>query len=121
MNRDLKPEEHESIDLNQALQLIDRYLARAGEKFDTGEEALAATMFGFSRSPSEFIEICVNGPTQISYKFEVSRPEEPWYRKLFSGVFRYEQELHSREELIEKIREFFTTPSPEIKRRLEKK
>jgi hypothetical protein len=41
------------------------------------------------------------------------------FRKRFSGVFQYEEELHSREELIQKIEEFFTTPVQEIKRRLE--
>jgi hypothetical protein len=76
-------------------------------------------MFGFSRSKSEFIEICVNGPTQISYKFEVADPTASWFSKLFKAVFRREAELHSREELVQKVEEFFTTPMLEIKRQLE--
>jgi hypothetical protein len=75
---------------------------------------------GFSRSKSELIEICVNGANQIAYKFEVADLEAPWFRKLFNGVFRREAELHSREELVRKVEEFFTTPVPEIKRRLER-
>jgi hypothetical protein len=112
-------EEHEPIGLDEALKLVDRYLARSCERFETAEEAIAATMFGFSRSKSEFIEICVNGANQISYKFEVADLEAPWFRKLFKGVFRRETELHSREELRQKVEEFFTTPILEIKHRLE--
>jgi hypothetical protein len=119
MNLKLKVEEHEAISLDEAIKIVDRYLARGGEKFQTAEEAIAATMFGFSRSKSEFIEICVNGPIQISYKFEVSDPEAPWYRKMFGGVFQHDEELHSREEMVQKVEEFFTTPVLEIKRQLE--
>ena len=119
MTPKLAVEEHDPIGLDEALQLVDRYLARGSEKFKTAEEAMAATMFGFSRSKSEFIEICVKGPAQISYKFEVADPEASWFRKLFKGVFQYEDELHSREELVQKVEEFFTTPVQEIKRQLE--
>ena len=119
MTPKLAVEEHDPIGLDEALKIVDRYLARGSEKFQTGEEAIAATMFGFCRSKSEFIEICVNGPTQISYKFEISDPTASWFSKLFKGVFRREAELHSREELIQKVEEFFTTPVLEIKRQLE--
>jgi hypothetical protein len=119
MNPKLAVEEHDPIELDEALKLVDRYLARGSEKFKTAEEAIAATMFGFSRSKSEFIEICVNGPAQISYKFEVSDSDASWFCKLFKGVFRREEELHSREELVQKVEEFFTTPVQEIKRRFE--
>jgi hypothetical protein len=119
MTPKLAVEEHDPIGLDEALKLVDRYLARGGEKFQTAEEAIAATMFGFSRSKSEFIEICINGPAQISYKLEVSDPAASWFSKLFKGVFRRETELHSREELVQKVEEFFTTPVQEIKRQLE--
>jgi len=119
MKPKLAVEEHDPIELDEALKIVDRYLARGSEKFQTVEEAIAATMFGFSRSKSEFIEICVNGPTQISYKFETTDPTASWISKLFKGVFRHEAELHSREELVQKGEEFFTTPVLEIKRQIE--
>ena len=118
MTPKLTVEEHDPIGLDEALKLVDRYLTRGSEKFKTAEEAIAATMFGFSRSKSEFIEICVNGPAQISYKFEVADLEASWLNKLFKGVFRREAVLHSREELVQKVEEFFTTPVQEIKRQL---
>ena len=121
MSSNLVIEEHELIGLDEAFKLVDRYLARGNEKFETAGEAMAATMFGFSRSKSEFIEFCVNSFDRISYKFEVAEKEASWFSKLFKGVFRTEAELHSREEVLQKVEEFFATPVLEIKRRLESK
>jgi hypothetical protein len=113
-------EEHEPIALEEALRIVDRYLNQGTEEVASGEQALAATMFGFSRSKSDFIEICINGPTQISYKFEMADPDPDasWLRRMFKGVFQHEEELHSREELIMKVEEFFMTPAQEIRNRL---
>ena len=119
MTPKLAVEEHDPIGLDEALKIVDRYLARGSEKFQSAEEAIAATMFGFSRSKSDSIQICVNGPAQISYKFEVADTAASWFSKLLKGVFRREVELHSREELVQKVEEFFTTPVLEIKRQLE--
>ena len=46
-------------------------------------------------------------------------PKRVKFRKMFKGVFQHQEELHSREELVQKIEEFFTTPVTEIKRQLE--
>jgi hypothetical protein len=119
MTQDLAAEEREPVELAEALRIVDRYLARRTETFASAEESLAGTMFGFSRSASDFIEICVHGPTKMSYKFEAADPNASWFRKLFKGVFQHEEELHSREELVHKVEEFFRTPVAEIRRRLE--
>jgi hypothetical protein len=118
MNGKLAVEEHEPIELEEALKIVDRYLYRGTEKFESAEQAIASTMFGFSRSKFEFIEICVNGPAEISYKFGMSDPDASWFRKALKGVFHHEEELHSREELVQKVEEFFTTPAQEIRKRL---
>jgi hypothetical protein len=111
MNLDQKVEEHEPIDLKRALEIADQYLDRGRGKFESAEEAIAATMFGFSKSKSEFIEICINGPKRISYKIECSNPNASWFQKLRGGTIRHEDELHSRDKLIHKITEFFSYPS----------
>jgi hypothetical protein len=105
----LAVEDHDPIGLDEALELVDLYLTRSCERFKTAEEALAATMFGFRRSRTELIEICVSGPAHISCKVEITAPERSWHSKLFKGGFRRETELHSREELVQKVKEFFTT------------
>ena len=110
MSLDQKVEEHEPIDLKRATEIANQYVARGSEKFKSGEEAIAATMFGFSKSKSDFIEICVNGAKQISYRIEFSNPDASWFEKLRGGAFQHGEELHSREELIEKVTEFFFLP-----------
>ena len=82
MNLHQKVEEHEPVDLKEAIEITNQYLARGGEKYKTDNEALAETMFGFSKSKSEFIEICVNGKKQFSFKFEYSDPNAHGFRKL---------------------------------------
>jgi len=114
MNLDQRIEEHEPIDLKQAIEIADRYLARAGEKVKNDNEALAATMFGFSKSGTDFIEICVNGAAHISYKFEFSNPQAPWFQKFWKGTFQSEVELSSRDQLAQKITEFFSHSSQQI-------
>jgi hypothetical protein len=114
MNLDQKVEEHESIDLKRAIEIADQYLVRGNEKFKDDREAIAATMFGFSKSKSNFVEICINGPKQISYKFEFLNPEPSWFRKLRNATFRYENELHSRDKLIQKITDFFSFSSERL-------
>jgi hypothetical protein len=111
MNLDQKIEEHEPIDLKRAIEITDQYLARGREKFKSDKEAIAATMFGFSKSKTEFIEICVNGSEQISYKFEFSNLDASWFQKLQNKTFRLEEELKSGDELVQKVTEFFSHSS----------
>ena len=118
LNLGQKVVEHESVDLDRAIGIADEYLARGSEKFKSDKEAFAATMFGFSKSKSDFVEICVNGPKEISYKFEYSDPDASWLQRLRNGTFRHELELRSRNELIQKITEFYTHSSQQTVRRL---
>ncbi len=117
----LDAEERGPIQLQDALALLDRYLSAGNLTFEDAEQALATTMFGFKRSNSEFIELCVNGPDQISYRLEIWDLRGPWYRQLFRRVFKHEEELHSREAAVQKVVEFFTTAPEELKRRLERR
>ncbi len=41
-------------------EVIDRYLARLRPHYQRGEEALAATMFGFTRLDGSYMQICVH-------------------------------------------------------------
>lgn len=115
MNLHQKVEEHEPVDLEQAIKIVDQYLAHGREKFISDNEALAATMFGFSKSKSEFIEICINGPKQISYKFVFSNPNASWLQKLQgNGTFQREEVLNTHNQLLAKVTEFFSLSSEQI-------
>lgn len=107
-----KVEKHDLIGLKEAVGIVDRYIAGAGKIFETDKEAMAASMFGFSKSKNNFIEICVLEPDQFSYRFEYSGNAAG---KWLGGEFRYEAELQSRDELIQKVTEFFSNPSETLK------
>ncbi|MBI1216827.1 MAG: hypothetical protein GC185_13570 [Alphaproteobacteria bacterium] len=124
IGEDLGPREQPPVALDEALEIARRYYANAEKKFDTAEQGLAATMFGFSRDKDTFIELCVNAPDDISYKFEM--PKNPdkkpaWYEKFLSFAFQYETTLKSQGELEGKIREFYTCPAMDIRTVLEAK
>jgi hypothetical protein len=112
---DVNVKDNGAVDLNGALKIVDEYMFRAGKVYEYAEDAVAETMFGFSRSESEFIEICVDGVNQISYKFEYAEPSGSWFTRFFGGVYQYEEELDSKEKLIEKVTNFFTKTPQEIK------
>lgn len=105
ISQDLEVETHEPVSYDRAVEIIDGYLARGMEAYKGGEEAIAATAFGFSCSESEFIEICVNGPSEFAFSAE--SPEETWLGKLLRGIAHRDEVLHSREELLARVNDFF--------------
>ena len=119
LDKDMKTCEHPPVDLDRAIEIVEDYYARGNDTFATGEDALRATMFGFSRSKTEFIEICVHGPSQIAYKFELADPDASFLRRMFGGTFQFETELRSKSELIERVKEFFALAPAAIKARLQ--
>src|SRR6267378_6395844 len=64
MTPDLKTAERGPLDLAAAMAVIDDYLARLKPRYESGEAALAETMFGFSRGPNDVIEICLHTPSK---------------------------------------------------------
>jgi hypothetical protein len=119
LDSNLKGVDQAPVDLARAREIAEEYYARGLQSYVSGEEAVAATMFGFSRSPSVFIEICVNGASEISYTFEYSDPAASWLRKVFGGTYRFETVLPSKSELLQRIEEFFSMSAPALKAKLE--
>jgi len=104
MDQSFKVVEYGQVSIDQALKVVDERFARLRPKYETGEEAIAETMFGFYREKDTFIEICINGPTEISFKFEVPRSKR---FLIFQSVYQKETTLKSKGELIERIKAFF--------------
>lgn len=121
MNEEEEIKEHERLTLEEALEIVDRYMARAAGKRKPDDDGEDGKLFGFFRDRTDFIEITAYGPKQISYRFEMLDTEASWLRKLFNRVFQFEEMLDSRKALEKKVEEFFTTPLEEIKRRLKKR
>lgn len=110
MNLNLATEEHDPVNLQEALQIADRYWERAVEKGQTGEQALPARTFGFGWK-NHFMEICIHNPTQISCTLETLKT---WPRK---GTLEQEERLHDRDTMRQRIEELYTCSPEELRRR----
>jgi hypothetical protein len=67
-------------------------------------------MFGFQKSKSEFVEICINGSEAISFKYEVSLPKKVLFLTV-PKLFQKEVILHSRDDVKAKVAAFFELDS----------
>lgn len=108
--------EHGGVTAAGALAVVDERFAALKESYGSAEEALAATLFGFSRSADTFIEICLNGRDDISFKFEFPLPRR---LLVFGGVSSTELRLRSKDELCALVSLFFASPAAAYKDRLE--
>jgi hypothetical protein len=120
VNFNLTVEDHALVGLDEAIHIADTYFGRADGKHTWGEAAIAATTFGFG-SETEFVEFCINGPRDISYRFEASDMSVPWFLKPWRGTFQHKENLRSRDEMIQRIQEFFSSPADEILNRYKKR
>ncbi len=98
------------ISKQEALKIVENYFARLKPTYESAEEALAETMFGFQRSKSEFIELCINGPAEISLKYEASVPRKVLFLNL-PDLIQEEWTLGSKQEVEEEVAAFFDLDS----------
>jgi hypothetical protein len=118
MTRDLKPVDHEPVDLPEALSLIDRYFGQLRSTYASGEEALAATMFGFARAKDDFLELCLNGVSEISVRVELPRPGGGGLLAKLRGAPKYEETLTSRESVAKRVEQYFSLSAAEFQTKL---
>jgi hypothetical protein len=104
-----------SVDLEEALAIVQRYYAEVRPFYETFEEAMSATMFGFSRSDEEFIEICMCDPGEISVKIELPVTGTSWIPRFLRAPFQHEETVQSLGAVEERVRQFFTMAPNELK------
>lgn len=117
-NRDLSAEDRGVVDVEAAIGIVRRYFDDLRSHYGSGEEALAATMFGFSRSESDFIELCIHTPTHVALRVE---PPPSSSAGLFKRLFRAktgEIKLSSRAETEQRVREYFQETPANFRLRL---
>jgi len=114
IDRTLKVESHEPVDLNGAVKIIDQYLSNYKLKYDSGEDALAASMFGFSRGDNDFIEICINGLNLISVEIELPSVKSNSILNIFKNNYKYIETLDSTYELQKRTHQYFTLSPKEL-------
>ena len=108
IDANLKTQENGVVSLAQAISIVNRHFTELKPHYETSEQALAATMFGFCRTKDTFIEICIHSFSEISFKYEMLNADTAWYLKLFKGIEQFEEILKSREALIDRVEKFFT-------------
>lgn len=100
MHYGLSPElqtiEHGPVGLVAAIDVARAVYGRQRASYESGEQALADTMFGFSRGEHDFIELCVNGPDDISVTVELP-VRAKW--GIFGKGFRDERTVRSLAEV----------------------
>lgn len=83
--------------------------------YEFAEDDLAASVFWFSRSNHDLIEICLNGPESITTRVELPVEGVPWLLKPFLGTCRHEETLDSMEGAVERVRQFFELSAAEFR------
>jgi hypothetical protein len=107
MDTNLRIVEQEPVTLVRALEIVDDYFSRVQSRYESGEEAITATMFGFSRSDRDFIEICVHDTGCASCHVEGPQVSGSIWRRLFQSRNR-DEEIIGRAEIIDRVTAYFT-------------
>jgi hypothetical protein len=102
---ELQTIEHGRVELAAAIDVTRAVYGRQRSSYETGEEALADTMFGFARAKDDFIELCVNGPEAVS--ITVALPIRAGWG-IFGQSVRAERTVRSLGEAEEWLRRYFT-------------
>lgn len=110
LDRSLHGVQHDPVPLAEALSIADGYFKRLKPHYQGAEEALAETVFGFSRSQRDHMEICIHAPDHISVTVELPASLERGFIDRFFRHGRREQRLHSRSALATILRTYFTAP-----------
>jgi hypothetical protein len=105
--------DHEPVTLDEAIAIARDYLGRADTVYQSAEEGTEATMFGIGSNTS-FIEFGLISSSHISCRFEVAKKSGSWLSRFFSGVFQRDSKLTSEAQMIDRIREFYTTPLEDL-------
>jgi hypothetical protein len=103
----LRTVEHGSLALDEAYDLIDRFFGQLRPHYDSGEEALAASMFGFTRPDGSYMQICVHAPDMIEVEYDFSLVKNRLLRLVAGRRQRWER-LRSRDQLRTRTSLFFT-------------
>lgn len=117
LDRDLHTVDHESITLAEANEIIDRYLATLQPHYEWGEDALAATMFGFRRPDGSYMQICIHSADQIDVEYDFSLIRNRLLR-LVGGRNQRDERLTSARGVKARTKLFFEHSREEFQRLL---
>ena len=119
LDRDLRTKDFGPVSLEDAIRIVHERFARFRLHYESGEEALSETMFGFSRATNEFIELCIHGHDHISFRSELPSLRPAGWLKRLTSVVAFEDVLTGRDEVVRRVTAFLTLPEAEFARQLE--
>jgi hypothetical protein len=120
IDEQLRTVERGAVSLEQARDAIDAYFSQATPSYATHEEALAQTMFGFSKPTGSFVELCIHTLAEISFKFESQVLGRSGLFGLGSRPYQFEATLRSRSDVIAAVERFFVASDEEYRSFIER-
>lgn len=114
---DLGLSERGPVDLAAALGVVDGYFARLKPRYESGEEALAETMFGFQRATDDMLEICLHRHDHISVHVELPEARGGGLFARFRRGFQHDRELRSRDEVHALVTAYFDLTPEKFRQR----
>lgn len=114
MDEDLNTVENGIVTKQQAMDIIDKYILAQDIPTETGEQAVANSMFGFSINSDTFIELALDTRDEFRIKFETPETKKLAFIKI-PGLFQKEKFTQDKEELKRIAAEFFDLSHDEFK------
>jgi hypothetical protein len=101
-----KPKDKRKVTGNEAVKIIDEYRNNLKAFYEDPDKALEDSLFGFSYSKTDFIEICIDTKDTFRIKLECKYKRSFWFLS-WNSLFQKEFELNNIEELKLIVIEFF--------------
>lgn len=118
VDESLKTIDHETIDSRRALEIADRYVAGLRSHYESGEDALAATMFGFARDDDSYMQICIHAHNHIDVEYDFAPIFKSFLQRLFSHPPQHSERLNSCDALRSRIELFYAHSSESMRQQL---
>ena len=100
-------EDIEIVDGEKAIIIFDEYNGELKEKYETDDEAIKSTMFGFSIDKNTFLEISIDKKNSYRIKFENPTPKSFLFLK-WQGLYQKEYHINSKSSVDHVIKSFFS-------------
>jgi hypothetical protein len=117
LDKDLTVQDRGTVSLGRALEIFDGVLSRLQPAYASGEEALAETMFGFSRGSGNFVELCVHTTDHVNCQIELPGPSRLG-GSLFARRFEWNRDVRP-DEARRLLSDFFDLSPEDLRRALE--
>ena len=107
ITEEMKIVDREEVDLPAALEVARRYRKDLKASYETGEQALAEGLFGFSRANDYFLEITLSSQEDAWIRTELREGATGWFARIFKPCIQLEFAVKRWRTIEEVIHAFF--------------